>query len=77
MLNALVIGGSLLLAKILHKYTGRDKATCILSCCPAGLSPTIIVAVEYGADANIVTIFQAMRMVTVLITTPFAAMILL
>ena len=76
-LNVLIIGGSLLLAKILIKYTGWDKATCILSCCPAGLSPTIMVAMEYGADANIVTGFQVLRMVTVLIVTPFAAVLIL
>lgn len=76
-LNVLIIGGSLLLAKILIKYTGWDKATCILSCCPAGLSPTIMVAMEYGADANIVTVFQVLRMVTVLIVTPFAAVLIL
>ncbi|MCI8949167.1 MAG: AbrB family transcriptional regulator [Lachnospiraceae bacterium] len=71
LLNVLVIGSGLLMSRIFMKITNWDKATCILSCCPAGLSPTIMVAMEYGANANIVTIFQVLRMVTVLIATPF------
>lgn len=76
-LNVLVIAGSLLLARIMMKLTDWDTATCILACCPAGLSPTIMVAMEYGADAGIVTLFQVLRMVTVLISTPLAAGIIL
>lgn len=70
LLSALVIAGGLLMSVLLMKFTDWDKATCIMSCCPAGLSPSIMVAMEYGANANIVTIFQVMRMVTVLIATP-------
>lgn len=76
-LNVLVIAGSLMLARILMKLTQWNKATCILACCPAGLSPTIMVAMEYGADVGIVTLFQVLRMVTVLISTPFAAGLIL
>lgn len=70
LLSLLVVGFGLLMAYLLMKLTGWDKLTCILSCCPAGLSPTIMVAMEYGADTNIVTIFQVIRMVTVLLMTP-------
>ena len=76
-LNILVITGSLLLARIMMWMTNWDKATCILACCPAGLSPTIMIAMEYKADANIVTLFQVLRMVTVLVSTPFLAKMLI
>lgn len=73
LLSALVIGSGLVMSRLLMKFTNWDKVTCILSCCPAGLSPTIMVAMEYGANANIVTVFQVLRMVTVLVATPFLA----
>ncbi|MDO5349448.1 MAG: AbrB family transcriptional regulator [Lachnospiraceae bacterium] len=70
LLSTLVILSGLLMAFLLMRFTDWDKATCIMSCCPAGLSPSIMVAMEYGANANIVTVFQVLRMVTVLIATP-------
>lgn len=70
LLGLLVVGCGLLMAQLLMKLTDWDKLTCILSCCPAGLSPTIMVAMEYGADTNIVTIFQVLRMVAVLLMAP-------
>ena len=73
LLSLLVTGSGILMAHLLMKLTQWDKITCILSCCPAGLSPTIMVAMEYGADADIVTIFQVLRMVTVLLMTPVLA----
>ena len=73
LLSLLVTGSGILMAHLLMKLTQWDKITCILSCCPAGLPPTIMVAMEYGADADIVTIFQVLRMVTVLLMTPVLA----
>lgn len=77
LLSTVVIGAGLIMARILMHFTNWDKATCILSCCPAGLSPTIMVAMEYGANANIVTIFQVLRMVTVLVATPIMVELIL
>lgn len=76
-LNILVIGGSILLALLLHKFAKWNLGTCILATCPAGLSPTIILSMDYEVNTNIVTVFQVLRLVTVLITTPLIAHLLL
>ncbi|MDL2214075.1 AbrB family transcriptional regulator [Clostridia bacterium OttesenSCG-928-O13] len=77
LLNVLVVGGSLLLAFVLEKLSGWDRATCLLSCSPAGLSPTVLLSMELGADAGRVALFQVLRLVTVLVFAPISAQMLL
>lgn len=76
-LNALIFGGSTLFAVILHRLSHWDWQTCILAASPAGLSPTIMLSLEYNANSSAVTLFQVMRMLSVLVTAPVAAFILL
>ncbi len=75
-LNVLILSGSLLLAFLYLRLGDWSRQTCILSASPAGLSPTIMLALEYHADPVIVTLFQVTRMVSVLITVPPAAWLL-
>lgn len=66
----LVICAGLFMSKVLRRLTDWDPLTCMLCCCPAGSSPIIMIAMEYGADANIVMIFQILRMIAVLVAAP-------
>lgn len=76
-LNVLIIGSSLILGFLLHKTTGWDLATCLLSTAPAGLTPMILLSVELNADSNRVVVFQVLRLVTVVLFAPFGAQIFL
>lgn len=76
-LNVLVVGGSLLLALLLQKLSGWDRATCLLACSPAGLSPTILLSMELSADSGRVVLFQVLRLVSVLVFAPVSAHLLL
>ncbi len=76
-LNVLVVGGSLLLALLLQKLSGWGRATCLLCCCPAGLSPTILLSMELSADSSRVVLFQVLRLVCVLLVAPLSAYMLL
>ena len=72
-----IVGGSLLLAVVLHKISKWDMLTCLLSVSPAGITPTIMLAIELEADSSKVTVFQVLRMTTVLIFAPLSASFLL
>jgi membrane AbrB-like protein len=76
-LNVIIVGGCFILAFVLYKATGWDIATCLIATAPGGMSPMILLAMEMGADSRRVTIFQVLRMVLVLLFTPFAARLLL
>lgn len=76
-LNLVVVGGSLVLALLLQKLSGWDRATCLLACSPAGLSPTILLSVELAADSGRVVLFQVLRLVSVLVFAPVSARMLL
>jgi membrane AbrB-like protein len=76
-LNVIIVGGCLILAFVLYKATGWDIATCLIATAPGGMSPMILLALEMGVDSRRVTIFQVLRMVLVLLFTPFAARMLL
>jgi membrane AbrB-like protein len=70
-LNVIIVGGCCLLALVLSKLTGWDMATCLIATAPGGLSPMISVSIEMGADSNRVVLFQVLRIVLVLLFTPF------
>lgn len=76
-LNVLILGGSALLALIYHRLGKWSWATSILAASPAGLSPTIMLSMEYNADSSVVTLFQVLRMVSVLIIVPAVALLIL
>ena len=66
-LNLIIVGGSLLLAFTLHKISKWDMVTCLTCASPAGLSPTVMIAMEYGADTGKVALFQMLRLFTALL----------
>jgi membrane AbrB-like protein len=70
-LNVILVGGCFILALVLNKTAGWDMLTCLIATAPGGLSPMILLAVEMGADSNRVVVFQVLRMVLVLLLTPF------
>lgn len=76
-LNVLILSGSALLALFYHKMGKWSWPTCILAASPAGLSPTIMLSMEYNADSSVVTLFQVLRMVSVLIIVPAVALLIL
>jgi membrane AbrB-like protein len=76
-LNLIIVGGCFILAFVLYKAAGWDIATCLIAAAPGGMSPMILLAMEMGADSRRVTVLQVLRMVLVLLFTPFAARLLL
>jgi membrane AbrB-like protein len=70
-LDAIIVGGSFVLALVLQKITKWGLPTCILSTAPGGMSLTILVAVDKDADADKVATFQVLRMILVLLLMPF------
>ncbi len=76
-LNLLIVGGSLILGFVLHKITGWDLLTCLLSTAPAGLTPMILLSLELNADSNRVVLFQLLRFVTVVLFAPLGGQLLL
>ncbi|MDR3161487.1 MAG: AbrB family transcriptional regulator [Spirochaetaceae bacterium] len=70
-LNIIIVGGCIMLAYVLHKLTGWDILTCLIATAPGGLSLMTLMSVEMGADSNRVVVFQVLRMVLVLLLTPF------
>lgn len=77
LLCTLIVGGSLLLSWVLQKITGWDRATCLLAASPAGLSPTVLLAIELEADSAKVIVFQVLRLSLVLVFAPVCAGLLL
>ncbi|MDR2739329.1 MAG: AbrB family transcriptional regulator [Treponema sp.] len=69
-LNIIIVGGCFILAYILCKISRWDMTTCLIATAPGGLSPMILLAIEMGADADRVVVFQVLRMVLVLLLTP-------
>lgn len=77
LLCVLVVGGSLLLSLALNKISGWDKRTCLLAASPAGLSPTVLLAMELEADSAKVIVFQVLRLGLVLLFAPLCAGLML
>jgi membrane AbrB-like protein len=70
-LNLILLGGCIMLAYVLNKLTGWDPLTCLIATAPGGLSLMTLLSIEMGADSNRVVVFQVLRMVLVLVLTPF------
>jgi membrane AbrB-like protein len=70
-LDLIILGGCILLAYVLNKLTGWDLLTCLIATAPGGLSLMTLLSIEMGADSNRVVVFQVLRMVLVLLLTPF------
>jgi len=62
---------SVAIAELLHRMTGWDYPTCLLSASLGGLSQMVVVAEEMGADPLKVTALQTIRLLSILIVLPF------
>lgn len=76
-LNLLIVGGGISLGFLLHKMTGWDLKTCLLSTAPAGLTPMVVLSMELNADSNRVVLFQMLRLATVVLFAPIEGQLLL
>ena len=61
---------SVLIAELLHRMTGWDYPTCLLSASLGGLSQIAAVAGEMGADPLKVTLLQTVRLLSILLVLP-------
>ena len=71
LLTGIMVLCSIALAVLLHKMTGWDYPTCLLSTSLGGLSQMSIIAEEMGADPLKVSILQTVRLVSILMVLPF------
>lgn len=55
---------------IMHKITGIDFITCQLAATPGGLTDTVLISQDLGADQNKVAILQLFRYITVVVFFP-------
>ncbi len=65
-----MIGGSLLLAVLLHRITGLAPMTCMLAASPGGLSQIASIADEFGADPIVVSLIQTVRLLSIVLVLP-------
>ncbi len=65
-----MIGGSLLLAVLLHRIAGFSPMTCMLASSPGGLSQIASIADEFGADPVIVSLIQTVRLLSIILVLP-------
>lgn len=68
--SALTICGTLVLARLLHKITGMDPLTCLLSTSAGGLSQMIVVAEEMQADSLTISILHLARYIAIVSCMP-------
>lgn len=71
LLTGIMLLCSIGLAVVLHKMTGWNYPTCLLSTSLGGISQMSIIAEEMGADPLKVSILQTVRLVSILIVLPF------
>jgi len=69
-ITAAMLSASFLLGCLLHKMTGWNYPTCLLSTSLGGLSQMAIISEEMGGDPLKVSILQTVRLVTILIVFP-------
>ncbi|NCC58987.1 MAG: hypothetical protein EOM17_15430 [Synergistales bacterium] len=70
-LTAGMLAASLSLGFLLHRMTGWDYPTCLLSTSLGGLSQMSIISEEMGADPLKVSILQTVRLLSILVVLPF------
>lgn len=62
---------SFLMGFLLHKMTGWNYPTCLLSTSLGGISQMSIISEEMGADPLRVSLLQAVRLLSILVVLPF------
>ena len=67
---------SALLAWVLH-LAGVDVVTAYLAASPGGLSQMVALSTEFGANAVVVSVVHLIRVITVILTAPWVARLIL
>lgn len=75
--SIVIVLGNLLIGWLIHWLTRWDAITCILSSSPGGLSQMVVVGEEMGADTVKISILQTVRVLTIIISVPIIAMLIL
>lgn len=75
-ITAAMLSTSFLLGILLHKMTGWNYPTCLLSTSLGGLSQMAIISEEMGGDPLKVSILQTVRLVTILLVFPLLMTVL-
>lgn len=70
LLTAVMLLFSIVLGILLHRLTGWDYSTCLLSTSLGGISQMSIIATDMGADPLKVSILHTVRLVTILLVLP-------
>ena len=76
-LNICLTGMALLFSVLLHKARGWDVATSVMAVSPGGLAPIISLAMDMNADVTKVAVFQLLRVISVVLLSPFLGGLLL
>jgi len=66
-----LVGSGVLLAVIFIKLGILDAGTAYLGTSPGAMSALVVLALDSGADAALVTAFHFVRVVFIVLTTPF------
>lgn len=75
-ITAAMLSASFLLGCLLHKMTGWNYPTCLLSTSLGGLSQMAIISEEMGGDPLKVSILQTVRLITILVVFPLLLTVL-
>jgi len=70
MLTTTLLGFGFVLAMVMHRVTGWDIRTCVLSTCAGGLTNISSVADDLGADGVTVTLLHVVRLITIVAVLP-------
>lgn len=69
-LVAMLFGFNLLFALLITHVSNMDLMTALFACAPGGVSDLALIAVDFGADTELVTLLQLFRFVFVLTVFP-------
>jgi membrane AbrB-like protein len=71
-MTVFLIACSIAAGYVTHRQTGLSLPTAVLAAIPGGQVQMVVLAAEIpGADAGVVTVIQALRMLAVVFTVPF------
>jgi membrane AbrB-like protein len=76
LLTTTLLAFGFVLAVVMHRMTGWDISTCVLSTCAGGLTNISVIAEDFGADPVKVTLLHVVRLITIVAVLPpaFAAL---
>ena len=71
------LASSFLLAFVIQRWMRLDAGTALLGCAPGGLTLMPVIADELGAQTFVVSLFQLVRVVIVILVMPITFQILI